>query len=215
MSMNTFAACDRIVTCVLTDFGAAPATRAASRLGERLDARARLRVRLQQLGQPARGARVARVAQQQIQRRQIDGQHRRAEVGVAPVARRRAGPRTSPRRARAPAPAPRATAARAPRVRTARCASPAPSAGARPRRLRPARTRRDRAAANVGSPSSRRRDRIRSRGHHAKTRDFPGPHAISGASGWRASKSASTRSLYSTTPPSRPDTRRCSRCSEG
>ena len=30
MSMNTFAACDRIVTCVLTDFGAAPATRAAS-----------------------------------------------------------------------------------------------------------------------------------------------------------------------------------------
>ena len=68
---------------------------------------------------------------------------RRARCG------RRAGPRRSPRRARAPAPAPRATAARAPRARRARCASPAPSAGARRSagRARPARRRRDRAAA--------------------------------------------------------------------
>ena len=130
MSMNTLAACDRIVTCVLTDLGVAPATRAASPSPAPRCA-----------CPPSRRSPAARPADGPCPRRTRRAAADRATAGrwSASSSRsrrparcaRRAGPPRSPRRARAPARAPRATTARAPRVRTERSASPAPSDGAR------------------------------------------------------------------------------------
>ena len=86
--MKTFAPCDRIVTWVphLPRLRAGDARGLA--LGKRLDPPRHLAVALQQRRQPARGPGVARVAEQRAQRRQIERQHGRPEVRVAPAAHR-------------------------------------------------------------------------------------------------------------------------------